>query len=345
MSSRFRMPENQPAFCATYLSARWRRRRAASGRCRFPSEDAAVQAGQHLLRHPPRAVRRRQGPDAIRQRRLQRRHRLDQYPHPRRDRRRSGGAGLVPRLSRSRSGREGQPFRGSSDCRERDLQRHRPPERRQRLGRCARPDAGQHFRIDPEDLRRRGLRAAVRSRGRHRRLHAPGHRCRLERRDLDGAGEQRTPRQLRLPQVQGPVARAVCHQRSALPRRLDASSGARPAVQERPRGRGRGLSGPQLRRLFRHVRARRERAVRQRHQLGFAAGAPAGRDLAGASCAVPAGVLLTRHGRPHRRPEGRLEGPRHLRGLRTECDLAHRGRPRHAQRGHQVPVRPDRLAK
>ncbi len=48
-------------------------------------EDAAVQAGEHLLRHAPRPVCRRQGRDAVRQRRLQWCDRLDQHAHPRRD--------------------------------------------------------------------------------------------------------------------------------------------------------------------------------------------------------------------------------------------------------------------
>ena len=51
----------------------------------------------------------------------------------------------------------------------------------------------------------------------------------------------------------------------------------------------------------------------------------------------PLGLLLARHGRPHRRSEGRLEGTRPLRQLRHALRVAHRGREGNARQGRQVP--------
>ena len=183
-------------------------------------EDEVVPSGQHLLRHAPRAVRVRCRRDALRQRRVQRRDRLDQHANPRRDRRRGGRAGLVPAVLRHRRQRQDRsrrrplrvrapraaerPARRHADSGRRHLQRDRASDRRHRLGRRARADAGAHHPHRSEDLRLRGLRAAVQqSRGQRQRLHAARHRRRYLRRDLDGARRQRPSRELRSPQVQG----------------------------------------------------------------------------------------------------------------------------------------------
>ena len=93
----------------------------------------------------------------------------------------------------------------------------------------------------------------------------------------------------------------------------------------------------QLRRPLQHARPRRESPAGERHELRFAARPAARRQLGRAARAVSARVLLARHGRPHRRSERRMEGARPLRGLRTERRLARRRRSGHAQRRRQVP--------
>ena len=52
----------------------------------------------------------------------------------------------------------------------------------------------------------------------------------------------------------------------------------------------------------------------------------------------PLGLLLTRARRPHRRSEGRLEGPGRLGRLRDEPGVAHRRRQRRAKRAGEVPA-------
>ena len=209
------------------------------------------------------------------------------------------------------SGRQGRSRRRSADRRQRHLQRHPASERRQRLGRRARPDAGQDPPHRSQDLRRRGLRAAVRSGGRRRRLHAARHRRRLERRDLDGAGQQRPPRQLRSPQVQGPLQGPAADGRAALPRRLDAASGARARDS-----RTCAATWPWTSSTTTSSTAYNTFGLGD--NVPFANGTnsdsllalqPDG-TLAGAAGAVSARVLLARHGRPHRRSEGGLEGAR-----------------------------------
>ena len=60
-----------------------------------------------------------------------------------------------------------------------------------------------------------------------------------------------------------------------------------------------------------HIGARGQHAVRHRVELRFAAGAEPGRQRVDhAARAVSAGLLLARHGRPHRRSERRMERPR-----------------------------------
>ena len=67
------------------------------------------------------------------------------------------------------------------------------------------PMPGKIIRIDPKTCVGEAYEPPFDPGGRHRRLHAARHRRRLERRDLDRAGEQRPPRQLRSPQVKGPL--------------------------------------------------------------------------------------------------------------------------------------------
>ena len=56
-----------------------------------------------------------------------------------------------------------------------------------------------------------------------------------------------------------------------------------------------------------------------------------------AARAIPARVLLARHGRPHRRRARGMEGPRAVRQLRDALRVAHRRRKGHQGQGRQVP--------
>ncbi len=56
-----------------------------------------------------------------------------------------------------------------------------------------------------------------------------------------------------------------------------------------------------------------------------------------AARAVSARLLLARHGRPHRRSERRMEGPRALRQLRHALRVAHRRRQGHQGQDREVP--------
>ena len=200
-------------------------RRARASRVELPAsavlrpDDEVVPSGQHLLRHAPRAVRVRRRRDALRQRRVQRRDRLDQHAHPRRDRRRSGRAGLVLAVLRHRRQRQDREPASTATCSSTSggraasspacefrpasstaSSRIRPtaPSGAPCRGRCRGASSGRS-----EDLRHRGLRAAVQqSRGQRQRLHAARHRRRHLRRDLDGARRQRPSRELRSAQVQ-----------------------------------------------------------------------------------------------------------------------------------------------
>ena len=104
----------------------------------------------------------------------------------------------------------------------------------------------------PEGVRS-GLRAARHGRGQ-------------QRRRVDGALE-RTPRQLRSPQVQGTAERTDGN-RSALPRRLGALSAAGPELQGRGRFGERRHGLLQLRRSLRHARRRQGRSARDRQRIG-----------------------------------------------------------------------------
>ena len=153
-------------------------------------------------------------------------------------------------------------------------------------GAVAGADARQDRPHRSEDLRRRSLRAAVQSRGQRRRLHAARHRRRFERRDLDGAGEQRSSRELRPPQVQDPVG-ARGDGRPALPRRLDALSACR-ARASKACAATIAVDLQYYNFVDRHntLGLGAERSARERHELGLAARAAARRH-AGWCCACP----------------------------------------------------------
>ena len=140
------------------------------------------------------------------------------------------------------------------------LQRGREPGRRVRLGDVAgipRLRRARQPRSRSDAHRADGnLRAAVAG------LWAARRRHRSQRRVLGVAGE-RPSRELRPEQVQGPAQRAE-RDRQALPRRLDALSAARTAVQGRAGRRQRRVELLHLGRLVRHVRAGQERADRHR---------------------------------------------------------------------------------
>ena len=154
MSARFRVPENQPAFCKDHPSAA-----LAPAAEQLPadpvlrSEDPPVHAGRHLLRHASRAVRVGSGRNAVRKRPVQRRDRLGEDARAGRDRRCRGGTGLVPSMLRRQSGRQDRSSVDRPIPIGLLVQRHSAP-RRQRLGRIAGSDAGKDHPHRPEDLRR-----------------------------------------------------------------------------------------------------------------------------------------------------------------------------------------------
>ena len=229
------------------------------------SEDAAVQAGGHLLRRPPRPVRERCRRNALRQRSFQRCDRLGPHARPRRDRRRRRGAGLVQTLHRRQSGWQRRSESGSRDSDRRDLQRHPSSLRRQRVGRGDRPDARPDRPARSQDLRGRSLRAAVRS-GVRRRGYSP--------RGIDvdsngviwtalaGSGHLASFDRRKCKVLSGPAAVDGQHCREGWT--LHPVPG--PALQERARRHRRRLPVLQLRRPLQHARPRRRRAVRQRHR-------------------------------------------------------------------------------
>ena len=210
MSSRFRLPENQPAFCADHPSAA-----LAPQASELPadavlrSEDAAVQAGRHLLRHAPRAVRDDadetlygngvfSGAIGWVNTRV-----LDETGD-------DGAAQGWCRRYRSTSTQDGEDRSRTSDRAARRLRsvtstassRIRPTAASG--ARCPGPMPGKIVRIDPKTCVARSVRAAVQNPAVERqRLHAARHRRRFERRDLDGARGQRPPGELRPAQVQG----------------------------------------------------------------------------------------------------------------------------------------------
>ena len=142
-----------------------------------------------------------------------------------------------------------------------------------------------------------------------RRLLAARHGRRPQRRRVGGARE-RPHGELRPPQVQGPAQRPD-GDRPALPRGLD--------VLPEPLPQLKGVTDPgsaegellHVGRPVRHARPRRERADQHGQRVGGAARAE-GRPVGDAARAVPDGLLHEVDGRPHRRPERRLEGPRPL---------------------------------
>ena len=206
---------------------------------------------------------------------------------------------------------------------------------------------GSILRLDPgesppRDLHRRGLRAAVRESGRRPRglgLRAARDRRRSRRGALDGAQRERAPGELRPPQVRNPE-RTRGH-RPALPGGLDA-----PLHPGSPDAGGggvgqRGFPLLQLGRSVRHARPRRERADGERQRLRLAAGAaPADRRVGRHARSVPPRVLHARPQRAHRRPRGRLEGPRPLGQLRHHGELAQRGRQGEDERDRPLPDPP-----
>ena len=181
--------------------------------------------------------------------------------------------------------------------------------------------------VDVQDADLQSARARLRSARR-------GHR--QPRRRVDGARGEQSSRELRRAQVHGP--------RTA-PRRPTAASAAKAGRSTRPtgpklqgHGHSRRLPLLQLGGSAQHLGLRRRHAVRHRLELRRAAGAEsADARVDHASRAVSARLLLARHGRPHRRCQRRMEGPRAVRELRHALRLAHRGRQRAPRARSSVP--------
>ena len=175
-----------------------------------------------------------------------------------------------------------------------------------------------------EDLRATaaGLRAA-------RHGHRPQRRCL-------GAAVERAYGEFRSAQVHGTAQRPGRH-RQALPRGVDALSVPRSAIAERERAR---LSRGELLHLGRpvqHLRTGRERADGDRQRQRVAA--RAGQRAVGQSARpLSDGLLRQVDGRPHRRPERRLEGPRAVVDVRQPHAVPRRGRQGHAAQGRTLPV-------
>ena len=337
--------------------------RRASGRSQyFDPKHAAVQSSRHLLRHAPRAVRERRRRDALRQRRVQRRasagstHACSKRPATRgkaqgwcmpvlrRQRRRQDRClASTVRVRGSLVERHARGAAGAGDL----LQRDRASDGRQRLGRGAGPDAGTDRAASTRRLRlaRSTSRRSTSGRQRHR-LHAARHRRRL----ATASSGRRSPA-AGISRASTGASAASCRarrrRRPALPRRVDAVSARRArsfkGVDDDDRRR---LPLLQLRRPLQHARPRRERAAGERHELGLAARPAARRQLGRAARAVSARVLLARDGRPHRRSERRLEGPRLVCATtaRTPCGTSKAARAR-AARVVKFQMRPDPLAK
>ena len=205
MSSRFRVPENQPCVLrdpsvrgaraaadeASGRSSTSTRRRGNSSRS--TSASTCITCSLRAMRTKRSTATARSAAQSAGSTRASSRR-----PATR------GGAGLVPPWYRRQQRRE-ESIRAvdRADSGGRDLQRHSPPDDGSVWGAVPGPMPGKIVRHRSEDLRGRSLRAAVRSGGRRRRLHAARHRRRFERRHLDGAGGQRPPRELRPAQVQG----------------------------------------------------------------------------------------------------------------------------------------------
>ncbi len=156
--------------------------------------DAEDDAGRHVLRDAPPAVRRGQGQHALLLGRHER-HRLDQHAHLGRDRRRREGAGLVPDDRRHERRRQDRRLHAAerdagSDARHARrglrLRDHRQSDGRIDLvgeRRRARTHRPPRAREQPAaDVQDGGVRAAVQPAERHHRLHAARHRRRSQRR-------------------------------------------------------------------------------------------------------------------------------------------------------------------
>ena len=206
------------------------------------------------------------------------------------------------------------------------------------------PMPGKILRIDPktcvgEAMSRRSIR------GGRRRLHAARNRCRLERRDLDGAGEQRAPRKFRPTQVQrplqGPSATSGQHCREGW------------TLHPVPGPRFKGVRGDvavdfkctttSSTASTRSVSAptRRSRTARTpircwrcgRTEPGWCSACRIRSDSSRAAWMAASTI---------RRPAGRAGD---LRGLWTECGVAHGRRSWHSERRREVPAAADPLAR
>ena len=152
-----------------WMSSRFRRAREPAGVLQRPSvgrtraagqqlppgavlrsEDAAVQAGRHLLRYAPRAVRIEER-NALRQRRLQWRDRLGRHARSSTQTGDEAAAqGWCRGVSRRQPGREDRSRCRSSARRQRDLQRHPASHDGSVWGAAPGPMPGKILRIDPK---------------------------------------------------------------------------------------------------------------------------------------------------------------------------------------------------
>ena len=245
----------------------------------------------------------------------------------------------MPRLSRPESGRQGRSRGRSADRRERHLQRHPAPERRQRLGRRTWPDARQDPPDRSQDLRGRSLRAAIRS---GRRASSATHRAASTSIRTASSGP-RWRAAATWPASIAASARARCRAR----RRRAASTAAKAGRCIRCPGRDSracAATWPWTSSITTSWTASTRSASAT--NVPFANGTNSDSLLA----LQPDGTWLVLRvpyplgffsrgmdGRIDDR-EGGVEGPRHLCGLRTERRLAHGRRPRHAERCREVPA-------
>ena len=168
---------------------------------------------------------------------------------------------------------------------------------------------------------------------------AAGHRHRHRRHRVDRPVGQRAHGQLR-PRPVRRAERAYRHRAALLPG-VDPARDPGAPDEGSHHARERRLPLLQLGRPARHAGARAQRPHRHRQHVGLAARVPPRRggvrDPAGA---VPDGLLLAGHGRPHRRPRRGVEGTRGVGRLRHQRGVALGGRQGHAGEPGEVPDSP-----
>src|SRR5262249_51038347 len=289
---------------------------------------------------------------ALARRRRGRLCRLDQHQAVRRERRRAEGAGLDADDSRHQRQRQtrrrlcraepaGRPEQGQAH-RRRPLRHRLQPERRHHLGlgasvpgrRRAHHPGRQSAGDDACGILRGAVERAARA---DQRLRPAGHGYRPQRRRL-GAARQWPHGELRPQEVQG-TAQRPDRNRQTLSGRVVALSVPRTAVRGRDRQRQRAGELLHLGRSVRHVRARQERAVRDRQRRRLARGFGR-RQVRHPARALSDGLPLQGPRRSYRRSQRRLEGQGRLVDLRGTRAVSHRRRQGADQQGGEIPAAP-----